>query len=388
MQKKFQINESLVRIKAIAKKETKQLSRDERMLMVIFLFPVFLLIIFGYAINFDVHHIKIAVYDLDRSSTSRNFINSLLSTDYFDLVDYLDSDKQIKKSLDENIAQCVIVIPKNLSRELNSNRKAEIQYLIDGVAGNTATVIMNYVNIATINYSAKLQNNFLARKGMNSFIPIQLEPRFWFNPELNSTRFLLPGLIGMILIVVAVVTIALSIVREKERGTIEQINVSPLSSTELMIGKTIPYIAIALINSALILIAGYILFGIVIKGSIFWLTVCILVFLFASLCLGLLVSTIAESQQVAFQIGTLISMIPSLLLSGFIFPIENMPVAIQIITNVTPAKFFVVCLRSILLKGEGIAVFWDQLLYMILFSLVILAIATKRYIKNAAVQFE
>lgn len=379
----FDLQRSFVRTKAIAKKETKQLSRDVRMLAVIFLFPVFLLVMFGYAINFDVHHIKIAVFDLDKSSTSRNFINSLLSNDYFDIVGNLDSDNEIKKYLDEKLAQCVIVIPKNLSREVNANRPGKIQYLIDGVDGNTATVIMNYVNIATINYSNKLQNDFLARKGMKSFIPIQLEPRFWFNPELNSTKFLLPGLIGMILIIVSVVTIALSIVREKERGTIEQINVSPLSSIELMIGKTVPYIVIALINAALILLAGYILFGIVIKGSIFWMTVSILVFLFASLCLGLLVSTIAESQQVAFQIGTLISMIPSLLLSGFIFPIDSMPVAVQILTNVTPAKFFIVCLRSILLKGEGIAVFWDQLLYMVLFSLIILGIATRRYIKNA-----
>ena len=373
----FRIKESLTRVKAIAKKETKQLSRDVRMLAVIFLFPVFLLVMFGYAINFDVHHIKIAVYDLDKSSTSREFINSLLSSDYFDLVTYLDSENQIKTYLDEKLAQCVIVIPEDLSREVNAKRQAKIQYLIDGVDGNTATVIMNYVNIATFNYSSKLQNNFLARRGMKAFIPIQLEPRFWFNPELSSTRFLLPGLIVM--------TIALSIVREKERGTIEQINVSPLSSVEMMIGKTIPYIVISLINAALILIAGYILFDIVIKGSFFWLTVCILVFLFASLCLGLLVSTIAESQQVAFQIGTLVSMIPSLLLSGFIFPIDSMPVAVQVITNITPAKFFIVCLRSILLKGEGIAVFWDQLLYMVLFSLIILAIATKRYIKNAAV---
>lgn len=382
MRNKFNTSESLTRVKAIAKKETKQLSRDVRMLAVIFLFPVFLLIMFGYAINFDVHHIKIAVYDLDKSSTSREFINSLLSSEYFDLVDYLHSDAQIKLSLDEKTAQCVIVIPENLSREFNAGRQAKIQYLIDGVDGNSATNIMNYVNIATLSYSQKLQNEFLAARGMKSYAPIELEPRFWYNPELNSTRFLLPGLIGMILIVVAVITIALSIVREKERGTIEQINVSPLLSIEMMIGKAIPYIIIALINAALILAAGYILFGIVVKGSFFWLTASILIFLFASLSLGLLVSTISDSQQVAFQIGTLISMIPSLLLSGFIFPIESMPAPVQIITNITPAKFFIVCLRDILLKGAGISVFWDQLLYMILFSAVILGIATIRYKKS------
>jgi ABC-2 type transport system permease protein len=343
------------RIKAISKKETKQLLRDVRMMAVIFMFPVFLLVMFGYAINFDVHHIKIAVYDQDKTSVSRDFINALLSSEYFDLTGYLNSDEEIKHNLDEKLAQCVVVIPYNFSREFNANRQSKIQYLIDGVDGNTATVIMNYVNVATLSYSSKLSSEILARRGMHSFTPVQLEPRFWFNPELNSTRFLLPGLIGMILIVVSVITISLSIVREKERGTIEQINVSPLSTIEMMIGKTIPYIVIALINAGLILLAGFILFGITIKGSIFWLIVSIFIFLFASLCLGLLVSTIADTQQVAFQIGTLISMIPSLLLSGFIFPIESMPPVVQIITNITPAKYFIVCLRSILLKGEGVA---------------------------------
>ena len=370
------------RIKAIAKKESKQLMRDVRMLGVIFFFPVFLLGVFGYAINFDVHHIKIAVYDQDRSSTSREFVNTLLSSDYFDLVQYLDSESQIKGMLDEQKAQCVLVIPEKLSQEIYSNRSAKIQFLIDGVNGNTATVIMNYVNAATMSYSQKLGVSFLQRSGKQAFIPINLQPRFWYNPDLNSTKFLLPGLIGMILIVIAVITISLSIVREKERGTIEQIKVSPLSTIELMIGKTIPYIIIAFINSGLILLAGFILFGIVIKGSVFWLIVSILIFLFASLSLGLLVSTISDSQQIAFQIGTLVSLIPSLLLSGFIFPIENMPLPIQIVTNITPAKFFIVCLRDILLKGEGVNVFWDQLLFMVLFSVIILAIASKRYVKK------
>lgn len=277
----------------------------------------------------------------------------------------------------------MLVIPQDLSREINSNRSVKVQFLIDGVNGNTATVIMNYVNAATMSYSQKISASFLQRFGRTAFVPINLQPRFWYNPDLNSTKFLLPGLIGMILIVIAVITISLSIVREKERGTIEQINVSPLTTIELMIGKTIPYIIIAFINSGLILFAGFILFGIIIKGSVFWLIVSILIFLFASLSLGLLVSTISDSQQIAFQVGTLVSLIPALLLSGFIFPIENMPLPIQVVTNITPAKFFIVCLRDILLKGEGVRVFWDQLLYMILFSIIVLGIASKRYVKKA-----
>lgn len=376
------IENSLSRIKAITKKEIKQLSRDVRMLGVIFFFPVFLLIIFGYVINFDVRHVKIAVYDLDKSSLSRSYINSLISSEYFDLVDYIDSDHLIRKYLDEGIAQCIIVIPKNFSREVNSNRATEIQYLIDGIHGNTATLIMNYVNIATAELSKKITNKFLVSRGMKYYMPIQVEPRFWFNPDLNSTRFLLPGLIGMILILVAVVTISLSIVREKERGTIEQLNVSSLSTIELLIGKVIPYIIIAFINASIILFVGYIFFDITIKGSFFWLLISTLIFLSASLGMGIFVSVISDSLQVAFQIGTLISMLPSLLLSGFIFPIESMPVVIQIFTNLTPTKFYIICLRSILLKGAGIENYWEQLIYMLLFAIVSLGLATKAYKKK------
>lgn len=373
---------SLNRIKAITKKEVRQLLRDVRMLGVIFLFPIFLLIVFGYAINFDVHHIKIAVYDLDKSSLSRTYIHTLISSEYFELVDYLKSDNQIEKYLNENIAQCIIVIPQNFSREVNSNRTAQIQYLIDGVQGNTATLIMNYVNIATADLSKKVTNKILARKGMQSFVPIQLEPRFWFNPDLNSTRFLLPGLIGMILILVAVVTISLSIVREKEKGTIEQLNVSSLSIFELLFGKIIPYIIIALLNACIILLVGYIFFDISVKGSFFWLFVSTLVFLSASLGMGIFVSVISDSLQVAFQISALISLLPSMLLSGFVFPIESMPSVIQIFTNLTPTKFFIVCLRSILLKGAGIENYWEQLIYMILFAAISLSIAAKAYKKK------
>lgn len=380
--KKLYLKKSLIRIKAISKKEIRQLLRDVRMLGVIFLFPMFLLIVFGYAINFDVHHVKIAVYDLDKSTLSKSYIQSLISSEYFDLVGYIESDNQIKKILDENAAQLIIVIPENFSREINSNRTAKIQYLIDGVQGNTATLIMNYVNIATADLSGKITSEYLERRGTKLFVPFQLEPRFWFNPELNSTRFLLPGLIGMILILVAVVTISLSIVREKEKGTIEQLNVSSLAVTELLLGKIIPYVIIAFLNAGIVLLAGYLFFDITVKGSFFWLMICTLIFLTASLGMGIIVSVVADSLQVAFQIGTLISLLPSLLLSGFVFPIESMPVVIQIITNITPTKFYIACLRAILLKGAGVENYWHQLLYMILFSVISVSIAARAYLKK------
>ena len=281
----------LNRIFAIAKKELKQLSRDTRMLFIIFFFPVVLLIIFGYAINFDVKHIKIAVYDQDKSDYTREYINGLISSEYFDLVTYVQDESEIKRLLDEKIVQAVVVFPNDLSRKLLSKQEVKVQYLIDGVDGTTASAIQNYVNAATYSYSIKLTKEYLAVTGKNLYVPIDLQPRFWFNPELQSTKFLIPGLMGMILIVTAVISISLSIVREKERGTIEQINVSPLSSFEFILGKTIPYIFISLINATIVLVAGYILFGIAIQGSLFLLLFGTLTFLFAALGLGIFIST-------------------------------------------------------------------------------------------------
>ncbi len=371
----------LTRIKAIAKKEVRQLKRDKRMLYVLFIFPVILLVLFGYAINFDVHHIKMVVYDQDKSTDSRDLINTLTSSDYFDLVGYINDENEIKDILDTKKAQCVIVFPHNMSRDFYSKQNVEVQVLIDGVDANTASLINGYITAAFASYTQTVQSKVLAVVGRETYVPIDIHPAFWFNPELNSSFFLVPGLIVMILIITAVVSISLSIVREKERGTIEQLNVSPLTSLEMLIGKTLPYVVISLIIAAFILIAGYILFGITIKGSIILLFFTILLFLFAALNLGILVSSIANTQQVAFQIATLVSMLPSMLLSGFVFPIESMPPAVQVISNITPAKFFMIILRGILLKGVGIQAFWQQIVYLMIFSgilLVISAVINKR----------
>lgn len=364
------------RIYAIAKKEFRQLKRDTRMLFIVFFFPVVLLAIFGYAINFDVKHIKIAVYDQDKSDYTREYLNGLISSEYFDLVTFIENDAEIKRLLDEKIVQAVIVFPNDLSRRLNNNEEVKVQYLVDGVDGNTANVIVNYVNAATFSYSLKLTKEYLAVTGKRSYVPINLEPRFWFNPELESTKFLIPGLMGMILIITAVVSVSLSIVREKERGTIEQVNVSPLSSFELIIGKTTPYIVISLINAAIVLFAGYVLFGMVIKGDIFLLLLSTIIFLFAALGLGIFISSVADSQQVAFQAANVTSLLPSLILSGFIFPIESMPTIIQWVTNITPAKFYIVSLRAILLRGVGISAFWEQLIYLLIFGVIFISLAT------------
>lgn len=373
---------NLKRTKAIAKKEFKHLFRDIRMLLILLLFPVFLLGVFGYAVNFDVHHIKIVVYDEENSKVSREFISSLTKSTYFDLVRYISNDSQIKEILNEKKAQCVVVIPKDFSRKFYSKQEAKIQYLIDGVDGNSANIIQFYSMAATQALNARLTTEVLSKAGVKSFVPIDFRPIFWFNPDLKSTRFFIPGLIAMILIITAAVSVSLSLVREKERGTIEQINVSSIKSSELLIGKTLPYVLLALVNAAMILIAGYILFDVVVKGSYPLLFLSTLIFLIASTSIGILVSVVSDSQQVAFSIATMVTMLPSFILSGFVFPIESMPVIIQVITNITPAKFFINVLRAIVLRGVGVFAIWDQLLYLILYASVLLSAAIIIYNKK------
>jgi ABC-2 type transport system permease protein len=337
---------------------------------------VFLLIIFGYAVNFDVKNISVAVYDKDKSKNSREFIESLTNSGYFNLKYYINENSCVNKYLDEKKVQCVIIISEDLSKDIYTGREAEIQFLIDGVDGNTAAIIQNYVTAATLNYNQKINAQMLAVKGGQSFQPISLESRFWFNPDLNTTLFLIPGLIAMILIVTAVVTVSLSLVREKERGTIEQINVSSISSIELLMGKIFPYVVLSFINAVFILVAGYFLFDVGVRGSFLLLFFTMLLFLLASTSIGIFVSVVSNSQQVAFTMATFLSLLPAVILSGFIFPIDSMPVVIQIITNITPSKFFIVILRAIMLRGVGLEAFWQQVIYLLIFASIMMILST------------
>ena len=269
-----------------------------------------------------------------------------------------------------------MIIPKGLDKNIYSgNKNVKIQILLDGVDGNSATIIQNYSLAAIYAFNNKLNEEASRKIGFEIAPPIELKSQFWFNPLLQTTIYLIPGLIALILIVTAVVTVSLSLVREKELGTLEQINVSSLTIFELLIGKLTPYIIISFVNAILILIAGYILFGVVVSGSYLLLFFSTLLFLFASTAIGIYISVISDSQQVAFSIATYVSLLPATLLSGFIFPIESMPEIIQWSTNITPAKYFIIALRSIIIKGTGLQAFWEQWVYMFLFAVVFLLLA-------------
>ncbi len=373
----------LNRIVAISKKEIKQLIRDKRMMFVLFFFPVFLLIIFGYAVNFDVENIKIAVQDKDKSALSRDLINTISSSSYFEVVEYYDNNERANAILNEGIAKGILIIPIGFEKEIYSAKKdVKIQILLDGVDGNTATIIQNYSLAAILSFNKKLNKMATSKIGINFETPIDVQSRLWFNPELQTTIYLIPGLIALILIVTAVIATSLSFVREKERGTIEQINVSSVRILELLVGKLFPYLVISFINASVILLAGYILFGVIVNGSYTLLIISTFLFLFASTSIGIFISVIANSQQVAFSIATFVSLLPSTILSGFIFPIDSMPPIIQVLTNITPAKYFIVVLRGIIIKGVGLNAFWEQWIYLLLFASFFLILSILIYNKS------
>ncbi|MBS4029503.1 MAG: ABC transporter permease [Ignavibacteriales bacterium] len=368
----------------IIKKEFRQIRRDKRVLAILTLVPALLLLLNGYALNFDVTHIKMAVYDGEKSTESRAFINSFLTSGYFDFVENLSSSEEATQLLDNAKIKVALIIPHNFSHKILSNEAVSVQVLVDGMDANAATTIVGYMQAVTLQYSQKIVMKQLAKLGRGSYIPINFEARIWYNPELKSAKFLVPGLIGFILAITAVIATSLSIVKEKERNTLEQINVSPITSAELIIGKLLPYALISIIAAGLTLLAAYLMFDVVVKGSLLLLFFATLLFIIAALSMGLWVSAISDSQQVAFQLATLISMLPTILLSGFMFPIRSMPWWLQIITNITPAKFYLIILRSIVLKGVGIAAFWQEILYLALFASLLLFISAKRFQKSLA----
>jgi ABC-2 type transport system permease protein len=371
------------RIRPVVVKEFRQIWRDPRSLIVLLVFPGILVLFIGYALNFDVKHISFAVFDQDKTARTREFIRSFSNTEYFDLNYSVDSYREVDVLLDEGKALVGIVIPTNFSKNLLAGRDATVQLLVDGANSNTATSAISYASAITQGYSTRLASKVLARSGRAIYQPIDFRPKVWYNPELLSAKFLVPGLIGFLLMLSAVISTSLSVVREKEKGTMEQIMVSPLHTIEVTLGKTLAYLVIALFSSVFVLVVGFVFFDIAVRGSLFWLYAGILIFLIGGLGQGLLISTIAETQQVAFMVSVFSSLLPAFLLSGFVFPIRSMPIVLQVISNVMPVKFFLVIVRSVILKGAGPSAFWDQLVYLAIFAAVMITISSVRLLRKA-----
>ncbi|MEP7219256.1 MAG: ABC transporter permease, partial [Bacteroidota bacterium] len=355
---------------------------DKRSLGMLAFVPTFTILLFGFALSFDTKHIKLAVADLDQTNQSRQFVQSFLHSEYFDLVTEISSTVEGQKMIEAGTADVVVVIPVDFSKKMIGGESVDIQALVNGGNSNVATTAANYVGIFAQNYSSRIRAAAMQKIGRAAYIPVDYRPRIWFNPELKSSKYLVPGLMGYVMIISTVLSTALSIVREKERGTIEQMMVSPVSSREFMIGKTVPYFVIACVLATLIILAGWLLFDIPVKGSIPILSLALLFFIIGGLGMGLAISTLASTQESAFFLATFATVLPTQLLSGFIFPVENMPVVLKAITTIVPAKYLLIVLRGILLKGSPISAYWQSFLALVIFAFLTMTLAIRRLKKT------
>jgi ABC-2 type transport system permease protein len=364
---------------AVYRKELRQIYRDRRTLMILLFVPAFFLLLYGYALNFDIRHVALAVEDRDGTSRSRALVSAFVNSGYFDLEATVYAPAELERLLDLNQARAALVIPEGFSRELLAGRPAPIQVIISGDNANTAATVVGYANSILRGAAAQF-----APGAVHLLAPVSAEPRIWYNPELRSSLFLVPGLIAYIAMITAVASTALSIVREKEVGTMEQVRMAPIGTFAFIVGKTIPYFIISLGSAALIILASMALFGLPMRGNWLALLVALSLFLIGALATGLLISTAADTQQVAFQMALLISLLPTLMLSGFIFPIASMPPALQLVTHVVPARYFLVALRGIVLKGSPLSHLIGPLTALSIYAAVMLGLASLRLAKERA----
>ncbi len=368
------------RLRPVIRKEFIQIRRDPISLVLLLILPAFILIMFGYALNFDVKHLSLAVVDLDQSQASRLLVQKITSGEYFELKYQLDSASEIDALFNKEKIRLAVVIPRNFARDLTRGLSPAVQILIDGTNSTTAQTSLGYLSNIFLQYSIGLNLEVLEKSGQKrtAILPVDSRLRVWYNPELKSSRFLVPGLMAFVLMVIIVLATALSIVREKEKGTMNQLLLSPLAPAEMIIGKIIPYLLLSLFGAHLLLLAGWLLFGVAIKGNYLILLLVLVLFLFCGLSQGLLVSTVATSQQVAFLLAGLTTLLPTFILSGFVFPIRNMPKLIQAVTFVIPARYFLVCLRSIILKGAGLAAYYQEIIFLLAYGLVMTVLSSGR----------
>ncbi|MPY91109.1 MAG: ABC transporter permease subunit [Luteitalea sp.] len=361
---------------AVARKEMRQVRRDTRTMALVLVLPLFFLWLFGYALNFDIRDVTLAVQDRDGSPESRALVAAFVESGYFSLVETTHDEAAIRRVIDRNAARAVLVIPADFATDLRNGRSVSVQAVVNGDNANTAGTVIGYLNAIVRSVSSQLVGEQAAAPPPPP--PIVLEPRIWFNPELKSSFFLVLGLIAYIATLIAVVSTALSIVREKERGTFEQIRMAPLGTMSYVVGKVLPYLALSFTSVLVVLLAGMWLFGLPMRGSWVLLLGTTVLFLVAALAMGLMASSLADTQQAAFQIAALMSVLPTTILSGFMFPISSMPVAIQAATYLVPARYYLAALRAVVLKGAGLGAVLVDVACLAVFALAVLTLAAVR----------
>ena len=365
------------RILALLSKEFSQLFKDKKLLPIVFLAPVLQLIFMGYAASLDVKNVSIVLCDLDKTASSRGFATSFTNSGYFTIEYSTEDYASIQQYLDNHKATLALVIPEGFGNKLLRKESAKVQVLLDGSEGSAAAVTMGYVNQIIMKYSTNILAEMVgAGQTMGS---VATETRAWYNPALKSRNYMVPGVLVMILLITTTNLTSMAIVREKEIGTLEQLLVTPIKAPELILGKLVPFIIIAFFNVCVVLVAMVVGFGIPVKGSLGLLFLLSNFFLLTSLGLGLFVSTVSRTQQQAMMTTMFFIIMPMMYLSGFVFPVENMPKILQLISYGIPMRHFLIIVRSIILKGVGLQTLWFEALALLGMGTVILVLSMLRF---------
>lgn len=370
-----------LRARAIASKEVMHILRDPQLLGFALGMPVILLLLFGYAVSFDISDIPLAVIDQDQTASSRQLVDHFEQAAVFKTTARGDDPSLVEPMFRRDIAKVALVIPPGFARSVGRGEIGEAQLLLDGTDNTTAATALGYASAIALATAPRMD-----RMGLPSFTPLPMEARTrtLFNPHLESAVFLVPGLMALVLVLVAVMLTALAVAREYERGSMEQLFATPVGRIEIILGKLGPNFVLGLFQVLLVLVVGVTLFHVPIVGSVLLVFLVAALFLMAMLMQGLVISVITKNQMVASQVAAISTLLPSILLSGFVFPVDNLPVPLQAIAAILPARYFIEALRAIMLRGNGLDVIWPQLLALLAFFLVMLVVATRRFQRSLA----
>ncbi len=373
------------RIKQMLVKEFIQVFRDPKMRGVIFLMPIIQVLVFGYAVTTDVTHVAIAVFDLDNSVASRELVSRFVRSGYFDIMAHVDDDEHARQLVDRGEALAVLRMNRGFENDLRAGRAAQLQVILDGTDSNTAGVVLNYSAKIAGQFSQKVLVTRLTHAKGVADEPggVELQTRAWFNENLESRNFYVPGVIAIIVLLVTLMLTSMAVVREKEIGTMEQIMVTPIKPLEFILGKTVPFALIGFADVLLITVVSLVWFEIPIRGNVLLLLGAAALYIMTSLGVGLLISTVSETQQQAMM-STFFFYFPAVLLSGFMFPIANMPPVIQWLTYLNPLRYFLVIIRGIFLKGVGLHILWPQMVALAVMGVITLWLASRRFHKTLA----
>ncbi|MCM2265416.1 MAG: ABC transporter permease [Desulfuromonadales bacterium] len=373
----------LQRIRAVARKEFLHVLRDPRSLIMGLALPMLLLFMFGYALTLDVDRVPLMIWDQSATPESRALVDRFTGSRYFAVAGRADNYRTIERAIDNRDALMALVVPSGFARDLEANRPVAVQMLVDGSDSNTATIALGYAEYIFAGYAREVRLEELQRRGGRTLRPpLAVEPRVWFNADMLSRNAVVPGLIAVIMMVIAALLTSLTVAREWESGTMEQLIATPLTGPELIVGKLVPYMCIGVFDLLLSVLIGRYVFEVPFRGAWPLLMGLSLLYLVVALSLGMLISIVGKSQFVSSQFAMMATLLPAFLLSGFVFPIENMPGVLQMLTHIIPARYFVTILRGLYLKGVGPAVLWSEALLLALFGAVFLALAVRKFKKK------